>query len=248
MITRSGNFEDRYETARSNLAANWDSFYANHDNKFFKNRAWLFTEFTNLDPKIRPDQTVLEIGMGNGSNIIPLIEASQDMPEYRMFGCDFSRKSVEIVQEHELVKNSKDKVNIFQHDISTEEEFPFPPNSIDSVIITFVLSALEKEKFGVAVKKIAGILKPGGSVYFRDYGRFDMAQLRFKPQRMVGENYYTRGDGTLVYFFSEKEIEDLFTSAGLVKKQVWIDRRLQVNRAKRLKMYRIWIQSIFSKP
>ena len=138
----SGNFEDRYETARSNLAANWDSFYANHDNKFFKNRAWLFTEFTNLDPKIRPDQTVLEIGMGNGSNIIPLIEASQDMPEYRIFGCDFSQKSVEIVQEHELVKNSKDKVNIFQHDISTEEEFSFPPNSIDSVIITFVLSGI----------------------------------------------------------------------------------------------------------
>ena len=65
--------------------------------------------------------------------------------------------------------------------------------NVDSIILTFVLSALQKEKFEHAVKKLAAVLKPGGSIYFRDYGRYDMAQLRFKPARTIGENYYSRG-------------------------------------------------------
>ena len=55
-------------------------------------------------------------------------------------------------------------------------------------------------------------------------------------------------DGTLVYFYTEDEVAELFGSCGLVQNQMWTDRRLQVNRAKRLKMYRIWIQAIYSAP
>ena len=65
--------------------------------------------------------------------------------------------------------------------------------NVDSIILTFVLSALQKEKFEHAVRKLSAVLKPGGSIYFRDYGRYDMAQLRFKPARTIGENYYSRG-------------------------------------------------------
>ncbi len=44
------------------------------------------------------------------------------------------------------------------------------------------------------------------------------------------------------------EVQSLLCGAGLQQEQLHVDRRLQVNRGKLLKMYRVWIQAKYTKP
>uniref|UniRef100_A0A8R1IBG2 Uncharacterized protein n=1 Tax=Caenorhabditis japonica TaxID=281687 RepID=A0A8R1IBG2_CAEJA len=80
-----------------------------------------------------------------------------------------------------------------------------------------------------------------------DYGRYDLTQLRFKKDRLIDDNLYCRGDGTLVYFFEMEELEKLLAEHDMQKQAMHVDRRLIVNRAKQVKMYRQWIQGKFVK-
>lgn len=98
------------------------------------------------------------------------------------------------------------------------------------------------------LRNAVSFLKPGGLLLFRDYGRYDMAQLRFKQGHCLGDNFYVRGDGTQAYFFERSELDELFRSVGLEQVELTEDRRLQVNRGKQIKMYRVWLQAKYRKP
>ena len=240
----------------------WDKFYEIHNNRFFKDRTWLFTEFSELTkrkdekhdqkevydkyPGYKANHKILEVGCGVGNTIFPILEISND-PDIFLYGCDFSNEAVSIVKTH--AKYSEDRVCAFQWDITknSPDTIPFPEGSLNIVILIFVLSAVHPDKMRRAINNLVPYLKPGGLLLFRDYGRHDMAQLRFKPGKCVQDNFYVRGDGTQVYFFTQEELDELFSSCGLIKEQNIIDRRLQVNRGKQIKMFRVWIQCKYRK-
>lgn len=129
--------------------------------------------------------------------------------------------------------------------------------SVDVVLMIFIFSALSPTQWEQAVRNIHTVLKAGGEVLFRDYGRGDLAQVRFKKGRYLEENFYIRGDGTRVYFFERDELVRIWTgveqdseepsTTGFEVINLAVDRRLLVNRAKELKMYRCWMQGRFKK-
>jgi len=57
------------------------------------------------------------------------------------------------------------------------------------------------------------MLRSGGLVLLRDYGRHDLTQLRFRGGRLLEDNFYIRGDKTRVYFFELDELALIFTGA-----------------------------------
>ena len=63
---------------------------------------------------------------------------------------------------------------------------------VDAVVAVFVLSAIAPESYPTVVARLAGLLRPGGAALVRDYGLYDLSQLRYKPGQRLGENFYAR--------------------------------------------------------
>ncbi|NXI46628.1 METL2 protein, partial [Galbula dea] len=190
---------------------------------------------------------ILEVGCGAGNSVFPILKVLCNTPGTFLYCCDFASGAVELVKSHSSYNSAW--CSAFVHDVCDDAlPYPFPDEILDVILLVFVLSTIHPDRMQGVVNRLAKLLKPGGMLLFRDYGRYDMAQLRFKRGCCLSENFYVRGDGTRVYFFTKDEIWNMFNLAGLTEVQNLVDRRLQVNRKKKVKMQRVWIQSKFQKP
>uniref|UniRef100_A0A672Z437 tRNA N(3)-cytidine methyltransferase n=1 Tax=Sphaeramia orbicularis TaxID=375764 RepID=A0A672Z437_9TELE len=222
----------------------WDTFYETHQDKFFKNRKWLFLEFPELLPSDAESQTRNTLTRHSIKGILLIFLFDREKDAF-LYCCDFSPRAIQLVKHPDY----DDSVcHAFVHNICEEvASFPFPPQSLDVILAVFVLSSIHPERMQGVVNRLSTYLKHGGVFLFRDYGRYDFSQLRFKKGRCLSENFYTRGDGTCVYFFTKEEVHHLFSNAGLEEVQNLEDRRLQVNRGKKVAMHRVWMQSKYRK-
>ncbi|KAF2255409.1 methyltransferase [Trematosphaeria pertusa] len=273
----------------------WNMFYKNNKTNFFKNRKWLAQEFPVLDEVTKEDSApalVLEVGAGAGNSAFPILQKRQNKG-LKIHACDFSKKAVELIRGHELYDPQYIQADVWDVAASPESENAgLPPGieegSVDVVLMIFIFSALNPRQWDQAVRNVWRVLKPGGQVLFRDYGRGDLAQVRFKKGRYMEENFYVRGDGTRVYFFEKEQLEEIWGgqkrqseaseetqpsgpadtsiedkveelnldgSNGVLEPRpafevvhFGVDRRMLVNRQRRLKMYRCWMQAVFRKP
>ncbi|NXP30220.1 METL2 protein, partial [Leiothrix lutea] len=190
---------------------------------------------------------ILEVGCGAGNSVFPILKVLCNTPGTFLYCCDFASGAVELVKSHSSYNSAW--CSAFVHDVCDDAlPYPFPDEILDVILLVFVLSTIHPDRMQGAVNRLAKLLKPGGMLLFRDYGRYDTAQLRFKKGHCLSENFYVRGDGTRVYFFTKDEVRNMFNLAGLTEVQNLVDRRLQVNRKKKVKMQRVWIQSKFQKP
>ncbi|KAK3048314.1 hypothetical protein LTR09_010307 [Extremus antarcticus] len=254
----------------------WDKFYSNNAANFFKDRKWLVQEFPVLGAITKASYgpvTVLEVGAGAGNTAFPIL-AMNENPELRLRACDYSKKAIDIIRSQEAYTSQPDPILQAEVWDAASDDLPpgLEPGSVDIVLMIFIFSALSPDQWTKAVRIIFTLLKPGGEVLFRDYGRGDLAQVRFKKGRYLEENFYVRGDGTRVYFFEEEELRRIWegrppseeseqagtnddskdstipAGTGFEVVNLAVDRRMLVNRQRKLKMYRCWMQGRFKKP
>lgn len=235
----------------------WDLFYKQKSATFFKDRKWLVQEFPVLGDITKEDagpKVVVEVGAGAGNTAFPIMRINHNN-DLTVHAVDFSARAVETMRGVEeyagfSTEDADTRCGLMRADVWDAAGDDLPPGveegQVDVVIMIFIFSALNPRQWDKAVGNVLRMLKPGGQVLFRDYGRGDLAQVRFKAGRYMEENFYVRGDGTRVYFFETEELEGIW-GGGFDILNLDVDRRLIVNRQRRIKMYRCWIQGKFSK-
>lgn len=118
-----------------------------------------------------------------------------------------------------LKKNSDSRCVPFLCDVTKDNwNAPFEAGSLEIILMVYVLSSINPDKMRHVLKKTYEYLKPGGLLLFRDYGRYDLAQLRFGAGHCVSDNFYVRGEKTLVYFFTKKKKSQKCLPVVVIKK------------------------------
>lgn len=184
-----------YQANKVNIESkkHWDLFYKRNDTRFFKDRHWTLREFKEiLGTDINQRNNLLEVGCGVGNFIYPLIEEKLNM---FIYACDLSSKAIELLKTNPIY--SEAQVKAFQTDITTTNIFDeIPKETLDIVTLIFVLSAVDPSNHLKIARTLFALLKPKGYILLRDYGLYDMTQLRFKPGHKISDNFYMRQDGT----------------------------------------------------
>ncbi|CAK4652362.1 unnamed protein product [Aphanomyces euteiches] len=221
--------------------SNWDVFHAKNNGKVYKPRNYLSKEF----PELRSSNTVLEVGCGYGSAIFPLLA---ECPSMFAHVCDFSPHAIDILKANPLYDATR--CNAYVCDLVLDDTVGVPENSVDVVLMVFVLSAIPPTSFSHVIEKIYRALKPGGLVCFRDYGLYDLAMMRSTKKVSSTADaydslYYRSGDNTLAYYFSTEDLAKLFERFDIIDNS-YCTVRLR-NRRTQTDMDRVWIHGKFVK-
>lgn len=227
-------FREKFERESGKM---WNTFYVENGDRFFKDRHYLDNEF----PMLRtPGITVLEVGCGVGNAAFPLFERN---PAISVQAVDFAAAAIEILRSNELY--TRNSIEAAVCDITTG--VPGFAGPCDYVLMVFVLSAIAPELQRQSILNATHSLKPGGCVLFRDYGKYDLAELRLAAHKhnKLGEDYYLKQDGTRVFYFTKETLRERFADFEEVENEYHY--RLVENRKEGLRMKRVWIQAIFRK-
>ncbi|CAI5743518.1 unnamed protein product [Peronospora destructor] len=238
-------WQNKYE---KEAAKSWDKFYKRNSTNFYKDRHYLHLVFQDLGviPEAACDTKILlEVGSGVGNAVLPLLKIN---PGLHIVAIDFADLAIELLKKQPLYDEARVAASVCDITKDALPDAAFANGGVDFALFLFCLSALHPYKMKDAVNKVVAVIKPGGKLFFRDYGRYDQAQLRFRPGCKLQDNFYVRQDNTRAYYFTTEEVEDIFKEAGLVVVENEYIRRQYANRQQNVVRFRVWVHAIFEKP
>ena len=155
---------------------------------------------------------LLDLGCGVGNSFWPLVK-KVGMPPLRVQCLDFSKRAIALVKEH--ISYNPKHTDFACCDL-VNQEIPFEPLVTKFAQCIFTLSSISPEHYIRVVKKIYDQLAPGAILYFRDYGKYDLGQIRLakKANAKLKDNFYVCADKTRRYYFRLDEIKTLFCGGG----------------------------------
>jgi tRNAThr (cytosine32-N3)-methyltransferase len=94
-----------------------------------------------------------------------------------VYCCDFSPKAVSLISEDD--EFDAERCLPFCWDVSRSDvDIPVQEGSLDFILCVYVLSALSPDKHKTAIDNLVRLMRKDGILYFKDYGRHDLTQLR----------------------------------------------------------------------
>jgi tRNAThr (cytosine32-N3)-methyltransferase len=236
----------RYEAEN---AKNWDTFYKHNRANFFKDRHYITEEF-NLASQLRDSSEgfhVVDMGCGVGNAIVPLL---LQFPNASATCFDCSETAVKLLREKLVEEHLENRCKVSVGDLMDPA---FDAEGLENIgefaLLFFVQSAIDPIHYERIQALAWKLLKPGGAVLFRDYGKYDMAQIRFEKSstrqgNRLSEDFYVRGDGTRAKFFTEEELKAIWERNGKFRTEEFVlHTKKIVNRKTGVEMKRVWIQA-----
>ena len=175
----------------------------NYDNKEDKKFPILKVQF---DPELKrflhlvPGKEVLDLGVGQGTNSIPLFKQG-----YNITGVDCSSKCLQICEENCL------GLNLIQSDI---RKFKIEKNKYDLILSRYVLHFLHKDESYKIIENMKKNIKKSGLIFISVFSTEDFRIKKFSSnpdfEELENHIFHNKINDTYISFFTKEEIKNLF--------------------------------------
>jgi SAM-dependent methyltransferase len=181
--------------------------------------------------------TIVDLGCGLAANssLLDLTDTLQrqqqqhpdeenNIPTVKVHFLDISATAIQQLCDDERYKSGLASGSVASHVHDIRQPWALDESAdkrFDLVLLLFTLSSIGPfncEDMKQTVINAVNMLKQGGVLLFRDYGRYDDDQLQLNsiPGAQLHNNFYLRSEmGTGCYFFDLDEVRELFVGAGL---------------------------------
>ncbi|MGB8190987.1 MAG: class I SAM-dependent methyltransferase [Chitinophagaceae bacterium] len=151
-------------------------------NEMNKTNSFLY-DFTIKEMKLIDNESVLEIGFGNGKFFDKIFSTANNL---KISGLDFSPEMVKVASGNNPSPLTEGKLNL---QLGSSNKIPFGDNSFDKIFCINVIYFWEQP--ADHLKEIYRVLKPGGKFYTSIRTSESMLQMPFAK---YGFNIYTQDE------------------------------------------------------